>query len=196
MVFRGLVFYPEINTEKIELFRKKYDPSYKLIKPHVAVVFPIDSSSLSRQSFSSHVRVVLEHWKSFDVELRGFAKSWDHWLFLTLGKGNEKVIKLHNELYGGILASYLRTDIHYIPHIGLGEFVKEDEMSLLSRKRLRLSKPTHIDLDEVRYKNALEEAQNLNLSYSTRVEKLHMIEINDDYTIIKDIEEFPLGLNT
>ena len=196
MVFRGLVFYPEIDTEKIEILRKKYDPSYRLIRPHVTVVFGVDSSLLSRQSFSRHVKAVLGRWNSFDVQLKGFAKSWDHWLFLTLGRGNEEVIKLHNELYGGILAPYLRTDIHYIPHVGLGEFVKEDEMSLLSRKRLRLKKPTPIDLDEVRYKNALEEAQNLNLAYSTSVEKLHMTEANDDYTVIKNIEELPLGLNT
>ena len=196
MVFHRIVYYPEINTEKIELFRKKYDPSYELIRPHVTVVYGVDSSSISRQSFSRHVIAVLEHWESFDAELKGFTKSWDHWLFLTLGKGNEKVIKLHDELYMGVLAPFLRTDIRYIPHIGLGEFVKEGEIDLLSRKRLRLKKLTNVALDEVRYKIALEEAQNLNLSYSTKVEKLHMTKVNDDYTVIKDIEEFPLGSNT
>jgi len=192
MVVRGLVHYPEINTEKIEAFRKKYDPSFKLIRPHLTIVYSVDQL-VSRQVFSSHIEAVLKHWKPFDIELNGFTKSWDHWLLLTLKEGNDKVIGLHDELYGGILAPYLRTDIQYIPHIGLGEFIEEGELGLLRRKRLHLKKPTQVALDEARYEIALEEARNLNLSYSTKLDKLQMIEIDDDYTNVKDIEEFPLG---
>ena len=64
---------------------------------------------------------------------------------------------------------------------------------MLRRMRLHLKAPTRIALDETRYKMALEEARNLNLSYSTKVEKLQMVEINDDLTIVKDVEEFSLG---
>jgi len=192
MVSRGLVHYPEINTGKIESFRKKYDPTHKLIRAHLTIVFRI-GQLVSKQSFADHVRAVLKHWKPFNIKLNGFTKSWDHWLFLTLKKGNDKVIRLHDELYGGILTPYLRTDIQYIPHIGLGEFIKEGEVDLLKRMRLHLKAPARIALDEARYKMALEEARNLNLSYSTKVEKLQMVEINDDLTIAKDVEEFSLG---
>ena len=192
MVSRGLVHYPEINTEKIESFRKKYDPSFKLMRAHLTIVFRIDQL-VSKQSFAYHVRAVLKHWKPFEIELNGFTKSWDHWLFLTLKKGNDKVIRLHDELYGGILTPYLCTDIQYIPHIGLGEFTKEGEVDLLKRMRLHLKAPARIALDEARYKMALKEARNLNLSYSTKVEKLQMVEINDDLTIAKDVKEFSLG---
>lgn len=192
MVFHAIVHYPEIDTEKIELFRKKHDPTYKLIRSHITVVFRVDQS-VSVQSLFDHVRTVLEHWRSFDIELSGFTKSWDHWLFLTLTKGNEKVTRLHDELYEGILAPYLRTDIEYIPHIGLGEFVKEGEIGLLRRKQLHLRDPSRIAFDETRYKTALKEAQNLNLSYSTKMEKLQMIEIDDAYTTITNIKEFSLS---
>jgi len=194
MVLHAIVHYPEIETEKIELFRKKHDPTCKLIRPHMTVVFPV-GQSISVKSLSNHVRTVLEHWRPFDMELSGFTKSWDHWLFLTLTKGNEKMIRLHDELYEGILAPYLRRDIQFIPHIGLGEFVKEKEMGLLRRKQLHLGGPSRIVVDETRYKTALEEAQQLNLSYSTRMKKLQMIEIDDAYTSISDIEEFPFGSN-
>ena len=192
MVSHAIVCYPEIDTEKIDLFRQKYDPTYKLIRAHITVVFGVDQS-ISVQSLSDHVRTVLEHWRPFDIELGGFIKSWDHWLFLTLTKGSEKVIRLHDELYEGILAPYLRRDIQFIPHIGLGEFVKEKEMGLLRRKQLHLRDPFRIAFDETKYKTALEEAQKLNLSYSTRMEKLQMIEINDTYTTITAIKEFPLS---
>ena len=194
MVFHAIVHYPEIDTEKIESFRKKHDPTYKLIRPHVTVVFRVDQS-VSVQTLSDLVRTVLEHWRSFDIELSGFTKTWDHLLFLTLTKGNEKVIRLHDELYEGILAPYLRRDIQFIPHIGLGEFVKEKGMGLLRRKQLHLSEPSRIAFDETRYKAALEEAKKLNLLYSTRMKKLQMIEIDDAYATITDIKEFPLGLD-
>ena len=192
MVSHAVVCYPEIDTENIELFRKKHDPTFKLIRAHITLVFGVDQS-VSVESLSDHVRTVLEHWRSFDIELGGFTKSWDHWLFLTLTKGNEKVIRLHDELYEGILEPYLRTDIQFIPHIGLGEFVKEKEMGLLKRKRLHLKDPSRIAFDETRYKTELREAQNLDLSYSTRMKKLQMIKINDAYTSITDIKEFPFG---
>jgi hypothetical protein len=192
MVSHAIVCYPEIDTERIELFRKKHDPTYKLIRAHITVVFGVDQS-VSVKSLSDHVRMVLERWRSFDIELGGFAKSWDHWLFLTLTRGNEKVTRLHDELYEGILAPYLRRDIQFIPHIGLGEFVKEKEMGLLRRKQLHLGNPSRIAFDETKYRTALREAQNLDLSYSTRVKKLQMIEIDDAYTTITDIKEFPLG---
>ena len=191
-LFHAIVHYPEIDTERIEQFRKKHDPTYRLIRAHITVVFGVDQS-VSVQSLSDHVRTVLKHWRSFDIELGGFAKSWDHWLFLTLTKGNEKVKKLHDELYEGILAPYLRREIQFIPHIGLGEFVKEKEMGLLKRKQLHLRDPSRIAFDETRYKTALKEAQNLNLSYSTKMEKLQMIEIDDAYTTITNIKEFPLS---
>lgn len=192
MVFHAIVHYPEIDTERIELFRKKHDPTYELIRAHITVVFGVDQS-VSLGSLTHHVRTVLEHWKSFDIELSGFTKSWDHWLFLTLTRGNKKVMRLHDELYEGILAPYLRKDIQYIPHVGLGEFVKEGEMGLLRRKQEHLRDSSKIAFDEARYKIALREAQNLKLSYSTRMKKLQMIEINDAYTTITDIREFPFG---
>ncbi len=187
MVSRALVHYPEVNMEIIESFRKKHDPTYKLIRAHLTIVFPVDQL-VSRKSFSDHVRAVLKHWRSFDIEFNGFTKSWDHWLFLTLKKGNEKVIRLHDELYSGVFAPYLRTDIQYIPHIGLGQFIRKGETVSLKR-------PAEVALDEVRYRIALEKARNLRLPHSTKVEKLQMVEINDDFTIVEDIEEFPLGSN-
>ena len=80
---------------------------------------------------------------------------------------------------------YNRTygQIEYISHIGLGHFIKN--------KKYNYQNPTQCDLDEVRYKKALEKAKNLDL-YSATVEKLHIVEINDK-TYTKDVKKFFLG---
>lgn len=93
------------------------------------------------------------------------------------------MILLHDELYTGILKPYLRTDIEYIPHIGLGHFIKES-------KKYDYANPTQVDLDEATYEEALEKARNLDVSYSAQVEKLHLVEIDDRFTYTKDVEEF------
>jgi len=168
MVFYALVCFPNINTIKIEAFRKKYDPHYKLIKPHITLIFPIHDQLISKKSLSKHIRSVLNHWKSFEIELQGFTKSWDHWLFLLLKKGNKEMIQLHDELYKGILTPHLRDDIEYIPHISLGHFTKK---SIQENQK----GPNKVVFDEIKYKLAIKEAQNLNLIYYIKPEKLHLV---------------------
>lgn len=92
---------------------------------------------------------------------------------------------LHDGLYATILQPYLRTDIEYIPHIGLGHFIKNEKYDYQN--------PTQCDLDEARYKKALEKAKNLDLSYSTTIEKVYVIEIDDRFTYTKDVKQFFLG---
>jgi len=185
MVYHALVHYPEIKTEKIEVFRKKYDPTFELIRAHLTILFPIPQK-ISKQTLSEHIHEVLTNWKPFEIEIEGFTKSWDHWLFLILKKGCEKIIKLHDDLYIGILAPFLRSDIEFIPHIGLGQFIKESEV-------YSLKSPTNVALDEKKYDSALKEAKNLNLSYKSKADKLVLVEINDKFTLTKNIKEFDLG---
>jgi len=117
--------------------------------------------------------------------LSGFEKSWDNWLFLVLKEGREQVIRLHDELYQGALELYLRKDIEFIPHLGLGLFVK-------NKADWQLKAPSRLAFDEQVYSSALKEAKSLELDYSCGINKLHLLEINDDFTSISLIREFEL----
>lgn len=87
MVFHGVGYFPEIDTQKIESFRKEYDPTYELIRAHLTLVFPVD---LALRPLSEHIHAVLSKWDPFEIEFNGFVKSWDHWLLLIIKKGNQK----------------------------------------------------------------------------------------------------------
>lgn len=124
-----LLYYPRFDRktgENIEAFRRKYDPFADSWKPHIPFIFPVRCTEVEEGKFTEHVETVLERWKPFPIHIAGFKKSWDHLLFLLLREGNEKAIALHDELYSGILAPFLRRDIEYIPHIGIGSFVRID----------------------------------------------------------------------
>ncbi len=43
----------------------------------------------------------------------------NYYVFLVPDEGYSEISKLHDRLYRGVLAPYLRLDIPYVPHIGI-----------------------------------------------------------------------------
>jgi 2'-5' RNA ligase len=170
VMYYVLVYYPKFDRkteEKIEAFRRKYDPFVDSWKPHVTFMFPVPCNEVEEEKISAHVKAVLKNWKPFPIRIGGFRKSWDHWLFLLLKEGNEEAIALHDELYTGILSSCLRRDIRYIPHIGIGLFVKKDA-------GYNVLNPKKADFDAQLYSQALKEAKSLKIDSFDAVDKLFL----------------------
>jgi hypothetical protein len=169
-MYYALVYYPKFGgktEEDIEAFRRKYDPFVDSWRPHVPFIFPVPCSEVEEEKLTAHIETVLKNWKPFHIHIAGFAKSWDHWLFLLLKEGNEEAIALHDELYNGILSPFLRRDIEYIPHIGIGLFVRKDaEYNVLDPKK--------VDFDAKLYFQALKEAESLKISSFDTVDRLFL----------------------
>jgi len=122
---QAVVYFPNINTDKINVFREKYDPQYRIIRPHITLVFPI--SGISEEQVIEHLNIITtKSIKPFQIEFKGLIRSFDDYLFLLVEKGNEEIIRVHNLLYSGALASQPRNDIRFIPHITLGAFQTTD----------------------------------------------------------------------
>lgn len=86
-------------------------------------------------------------------------------MFLLLKEGNDKAIALHDELYTDILSPYLRRDIEYIPHIGIGLFVRKGA-------GYNVLNPKKVDFDAKLYFQALEEAESLKIDSFDTVDRL------------------------
>jgi len=163
-----LLYYPRFDRktgENIEAFRRKYDPLADSWKPHMPFIFPVPCTEVEEGKFTEHVETVLKRWKPFPIHIGGFAKSWDHLLLLLLREGNEKAIALHDELYTGILAPFLRRDIKYIPHIGIGLFVRKNA-------GYTALDPKIVDFDAKLYSQALKEAESLKIDSFDTVDRL------------------------
>ncbi len=183
-MFYALVHYPKINTERINEFRRKYDPHVDLIEPHITFVFLVPGS-VGEANLVRHIESVLGNWRPFPIHLKGLQKAWDHWLFLVLAQGNENVTRLHQELYTGVLAAYHRPDIEFIPHLGLGLFLRQDA-------NYDIRNPQQVSLDADKYARALKEAQQLGLDYHCVVDGLHLVKISDDISEIVWSKQFAL----
>jgi hypothetical protein len=188
-----LLYYPRFDRktgENIEAFRRKYDPFVDSWKPHIPFIFPVPCNEIEEEKFTDHVETVLKNRKPFPIHIGGFRRSWDHaWLFLLLKEGNEEAIALHDELYTGILAPYLRRDIEYIPHIGIGLFVRKDA-------GYNALDPKIVDFDAELYSQALKEAESLKIDSFDAVDRLVLSKeilkagatLHIDRTVVSSIE--------
>jgi 2'-5' RNA ligase len=176
---------PWLPAEPIGSFRRAYYPTAHLVKPHLTLVFPVPAA-IGRDAFRDHVREVVSRTRAFDIRLRGLDKSWDHWLFLAVAQGLDKVIALHDALYTGILLPYLWTQQPYVPHVGLGHFAEEQDTHDPLNFRPRA-------FDRARFNEARQEAEALPLDYAGRFDSVHIFGLDEDLTHVTELEEIPLS---
>lgn len=182
-MYLALVYYPEIEHEGFLKFRETYEPFHALLPPHLPFIFPLEES-FGLEKLKEHVLVILDGWNCFEMHFCKLKKTWDHWLFLAAKKGNAKAIRLHDELYTGDLKAFLREDLPYTPHIGLGLFSKE---------AYDFEDPTApLTLDEEKYKHAKGEFEELNFELWCTVDKLTLVRVNEEFTSCSDLFSFEL----
>jgi hypothetical protein len=108
------------------------DPRFfSVIDPHFTLVFPV--SDFSKDRFIAEVKKEAVGVKKFDFELKVATINQDishdyYHEFLVPDKGYSDVVKLHDKLYSGLLDKYLRLDIDFIPHSGIGNADAADEI--------------------------------------------------------------------
>jgi hypothetical protein len=180
----SVVFYTKLEHVGFQNLRKRYDPYVNLIDDHISLVFPIPDM-VGHANLISHVRRIADSWKSFDVHINGLEKSWDNWLLLKVSEGHDEIVRLHDKLYTGPLAPYLRSDIQYSPHVGIGLFVTEDYDPLNPRK---------VRWDSSRYKNARAEAESLGLDWWRRLDEFTVVKMDEGLTHLEDIVSIKLGV--
>jgi 2'-5' RNA ligase len=129
----AVICYPELRLSDyylIQEIRARYDTdNYKLIKPHFTFVFPF--SGVNRDDLLNHVDKCIGKTSRINFKLCRTDKvadiSGDKWfLFLEPDEGYDKIVKIHDALYTGPLADYLRSDIPYKPHITVGVFESKE----------------------------------------------------------------------
>ncbi len=122
-----LVAYPNVSAQDrawIESYRRRYDLLYRdVIEPHFTLVF--GGVMLSEATIASEAERLLDGVKSIQFELALATINRDSFHpvfheFLVPEKGYAAITLLHDRLYSGAFRSFLRLDIGYIPHIGVG----------------------------------------------------------------------------
>lgn len=179
-MLHAFVYKLKTNVSEINKLRSRYDPYHNLIGPHITLIFPTPES-VGIQELRNHVKRVISKQTPFDIHFFGLEKSWDHWLNILVKDGNRELVDLHDELYSGVMASFLRKDLPFMPHVGLGLFT-QGEYSVFN--------PEAFELNDGQYRKALKEAESMNFNFWERVEGFELISLNNEGTKIEDREEF------
>ncbi len=123
MSLRTVMIFPEFdNMEIIDNIRRKYDPLAELVRPHITLVFPFESS-MSNEELSEILDMRLKDVKSFEVILSGFSmqkNSFGNYILLNVQKGIETLKYINQELYSNEFNKFDKR-IEYVPHMTVGK---------------------------------------------------------------------------
>lgn len=140
----AVVYFPKQEIEKINSFRKKYDPCIKIISPHSTVMSPLPKVSTS--SLIEHVEKIVKNTSVFPIHFKGVSKTDDNCIFLLVDQGKEEVVQLHDKFYSDSFATYFPTEYSFIPHITIGDFGPES--GILCSKALAEAEKENFDITD------------------------------------------------
>jgi 2'-5' RNA ligase len=120
----------------IEDLRAQHDPLHDLVEAHFTLVFPITGVGLA--TMATHVDQIAKRTPSVGFRLsraqgvRDSLAPRSH-VFLVPDVGDAEIRALHSMLYAGDLASSLRADIPYQPHVTVAAFETQSAAEGLAR---------------------------------------------------------------
>ncbi|HDR7642325.1 2'-5' RNA ligase family protein [Bacillus wiedmannii] len=114
-----LLFLNEMSINEIEDIRKKHDPLFGLIPPHITVIFPFESS-ISNDELKLHILKLSKGIQEIEIKFANQITDEGEYLFLRVEEGKKQIEELHDMLYTGPLIKFLKEDIPYIPHVTVG----------------------------------------------------------------------------
>jgi hypothetical protein len=119
--------YPEISKEDfdfIQEYRSRNDHKYfKVVDLHFTIFFACDK--FAEQEFIEEVKKQTTNIKSFEFELNLATINFDdskkyYHEFLVPEKGYKDIVLLHDKIYSDKFLPFLKYEIDYIPHVGIG----------------------------------------------------------------------------
>jgi len=121
--------FADKDRQRISAIRERFDRLAAKIAPHVTLVFAtpvLDPSGLARHVAATTRPAPFECvFRTTRVEHDPFNR--EYCVFLVADEGAREIVALHDALYTGPLASELRTDLPYHPHVTIARCTTEDE---------------------------------------------------------------------
>ncbi len=150
---RSILLFPDLtNRSQIERYRNRFDPLAGKISPHVTLVFPFESADIATDALALHVKKSIGIMRAFTLEVSLPAVIEDECVYLKVTEGAEHVRRLHDALYVDLLHPFLRTDLHYAPHITIGRY-NEKTVGDARRSLKELTGPFKARIQDVMIEN-------------------------------------------
>ncbi|TAG82787.1 MAG: 2'-5' RNA ligase family protein [Burkholderiales bacterium] len=143
---RAVVWFPNFsNVAGIDRFRSLYDPLGNVMPPHLTLVFPFHSR-LTLDQLTAHIQKVVRAWPAFPVVMNGVWSAQNEFVGIGAQVGKDALAEMHDRLYRGPLAEFLRPEFDYEPHITLARAVQPNQFDALVRNVTPVVRESYRDL--------------------------------------------------
>jgi 2'-5' RNA ligase len=133
----GIAIFPSKNLQdKVNSYRKRYDPHYALIAPHITLKEPFEATEEELQEQISYISSVAMNIDPFSIEINkvGSFHPVNNVIYLKVNEA-EELKSLHEQLYSGPLQQL--QPYNFVPHLTLGQKLSDEEHSdVLERLRM------------------------------------------------------------
>jgi 2'-5' RNA ligase len=140
MVICGVIFVSEEAERAIGEPYQRCNPIASHVRPHLTLLFPLETELQSSDVYA-HFESVTSQVEIFDIRLNGVRlRPEDLLIYLGVSEGAEELHFLHRGLYRGHFERFLDSTRPFYPHLTVGRFETEAEMSS-AYEELRTFKP-------------------------------------------------------
>ena len=147
--------YPNISQtdfDRIQDTRRTHDSLFDAVAPHFTFVFPTEK--LTSTELADHTRTKMTGMGKFAVSLTRATVVEDesggiYHAFLVPTEGERELIDTHDRLYQDHLASELRLDIPFLPHVRVGRSADKAAMEALADALNNEGLDIHGSIDQV-----------------------------------------------
>jgi 2'-5' RNA ligase len=153
---------PTVDAVDIEAVRRVHDPQFEIIPAHLTLVFPFPSSRPPGQLCDS-ARWMIDGLHAAEIRLAGVTVHEEHYLFLNIATGRDRLAELHDRLHSGLPDASMTRRTPFVPHVTVARLPSTERAHDLAA-RLNIDVTTSI-------------TQLMICQVRPRVEQLHHIEL-------------------
>jgi 2'-5' RNA ligase len=125
----GVVVFPSKSLQDLaNSYRKRYDPHYSLIPPHMTLKNPFEASETEIKSFTDKLRILAKKTEPFTLKTTKISsfKPVNNVIYFKVNQTPELEV-LYNEINDQFRDQNL--EYSFVPHITIGQQLSDDEHS-------------------------------------------------------------------
>jgi 2'-5' RNA ligase len=125
----GIALFPSKKLQDlVNSYRKRYDPHYALVPPHVTLKTAFEASEDELNTITEELRKTSEGSKPIKISIKKVSSFTpvNNVIYLKV-EPTEELQELHEKLHTGALKS--QPEYAFVPHITIGQKLSDDEHS-------------------------------------------------------------------
>lgn len=125
----GIVVFPSKKLQDLaNSYRKRYDPHYALIPPHITLKSVFEKNDLEIQEIADQVRELAKRFEPFQIKIPKFStfEPLNNVIYMKIETSNE-IVDLHEALQA--LLATEPPQYSFVPHITVAQKLSHDEHS-------------------------------------------------------------------